>query len=170
MAGLVLALAGPPPCSRAQAAGSPGFAALTHSTEDRLLVPAGYAYSVVVRWGDPVIPGAPGFDPRIHEPRADVSALGRQDRAQDARDGGDRACRPRRLSGRGSARGQRGMALRQALPLQPPADRGDAHGHQRARGRASVAEELIRLRRDPRPRHAEQLLGGHHPVGDRPDV
>ncbi|MBI2371179.1 MAG: PhoX family phosphatase [Deltaproteobacteria bacterium] len=76
MAGLVLALAGPPPCSRAQAAGSPGFAALTHSTEDRLLVPAGYAYSVVVRWGDPVIPGAPGLDPRTQTPRKQALQFG----------------------------------------------------------------------------------------------
>ncbi|TDB74570.1 PhoX family phosphatase [Micromonospora sp. KC723] len=31
---------------------------------DTLVVPNGYDHSVVIRWGDPVVPGAPGFDLR----------------------------------------------------------------------------------------------------------
>ncbi len=29
---------------------------------DRVVVPAGYQHAVVIRWGDPVLPGAPAFD------------------------------------------------------------------------------------------------------------
>ncbi|MDP9848414.1 secreted PhoX family phosphatase [Streptosporangium lutulentum] len=38
------------------------FAAVPPNTDDRLTVPSGYASAVVVRWGDPVLPGAPAFD------------------------------------------------------------------------------------------------------------
>jgi hypothetical protein len=48
--------------SRARA-GGPGFVPLHHSTEDKLDIPAGYAQHIVIRWGDPVLPDTPAFDP-----------------------------------------------------------------------------------------------------------
>ncbi|MFB4284493.1 PhoX family phosphatase [Nonomuraea sp. MTCD27] len=38
------------------------FTPVPPNTEDALRVPEGYKSSVVVRWGDPVLPGAPKFD------------------------------------------------------------------------------------------------------------
>ncbi|QFZ23865.1 PhoX family protein [Saccharothrix syringae] len=38
------------------------FTAVTPNTEDRVVVPDGYEQGVVIRWGDPVVPGAPAFD------------------------------------------------------------------------------------------------------------
>ncbi|WP_425582055.1 PhoX family protein [Streptosporangium fragile] len=38
------------------------FAAVAPNTDDKLTIPAGYASAAVVRWGDPVLPGAPAFD------------------------------------------------------------------------------------------------------------
>ncbi|SNT44095.1 hypothetical protein SAMN05216276_104345 [Streptosporangium subroseum] len=38
------------------------FAAVPPNTDDKLTVPVGYASAAVVRWGDPVLPGAPAFD------------------------------------------------------------------------------------------------------------
>jgi secreted PhoX family phosphatase len=62
VAGLVLGYASP--LLRPSAAvETSGFTPLTHSTEDKLLVPDGYGYNVVIRWGDPVLPDTPGFDP-----------------------------------------------------------------------------------------------------------
>jgi secreted PhoX family phosphatase len=51
--------------------GAPGAAAqvsrpftpVAASSEDRLILPSGYAHSVLLRWGDPVFPDAPEFDP-----------------------------------------------------------------------------------------------------------
>jgi uncharacterized protein len=40
-----------------------GFTPLSHSQEDRLILPEGYDHSIVVRWGDPLGAGAPAFDP-----------------------------------------------------------------------------------------------------------
>ncbi len=39
------------------------FPPVPPNTADSLTVPAGYTSSVVIRWGDPVLPGAPAFDP-----------------------------------------------------------------------------------------------------------
>nr|WP_184543497.1 PhoX family phosphatase [Streptosporangium becharense] len=42
--------------------GSLRFTPVAPNTDDKLTVPAGYASVAVVRWGDPVLPGAPEFD------------------------------------------------------------------------------------------------------------
>ena len=39
------------------------FTPVVGSNEDKLILPPGYTHSVLVRWGDPVFPGAPEFDP-----------------------------------------------------------------------------------------------------------
>ena len=38
------------------------FAAVAPNSEDAVLIPEGYRQSVVISWGDPVLPGAPAFD------------------------------------------------------------------------------------------------------------
>lgn len=38
------------------------FSAVAPNSEDAVVVPAGYQQSVVISWGDPVLPGAPAFD------------------------------------------------------------------------------------------------------------
>jgi uncharacterized protein len=63
MTSLVLASVGPW-IRPSGGAGSEGFVPLTHSTEDKLLVPEGYQFNVIIRWGDPVLPDTPAFDPR----------------------------------------------------------------------------------------------------------
>jgi uncharacterized protein len=61
-AGLVVTCAAPFTASAIRP-GSDGFIALSHSTEDRLLIPDGYSHDVVISWGDPVLPDTPAFDP-----------------------------------------------------------------------------------------------------------
>lgn len=43
-------------------AGRIGFTPVAPNTLDQVTIPAGYQSSVVIRWGDPVVPGAPAFD------------------------------------------------------------------------------------------------------------
>ncbi|MEY9210669.1 PhoX family phosphatase [Thermobifida halotolerans] len=38
------------------------FSSVQPNVDDQVTVPSGYKHNVVVRWGDPVIPGAPEFD------------------------------------------------------------------------------------------------------------
>jgi uncharacterized protein len=75
MTSLVLASVGPWIRPSAEA-GSEGFVPLTHSTEDKLLVPAGYQYNVIIRWGDPVLPDTPAFDPRAQQPLIQARQFG----------------------------------------------------------------------------------------------
>jgi len=63
-AGLAVVAAGSlrgPGAAGAQTAGT--FVAVPASTEDKVIVPAGYRHTVLVRWGDPLFAGAPEFDP-----------------------------------------------------------------------------------------------------------
>lgn len=39
-----------------------GFKAIKASTDDAIVLPAGYRSSILMSWGDPVLPGAPEFD------------------------------------------------------------------------------------------------------------
>lgn len=61
--GLVATYAGALRGPRTAGAQSGGLVAVAPSKEDKLIVPPGYAHNVVVRWGDPMFPGAPEFDP-----------------------------------------------------------------------------------------------------------
>jgi len=74
-ASLVLAYATPLRPAKATAAAS-GFTPLTHSTEDKLLVPPGYDYGVIIRWGDPVLADTPAFDPTSQTPAKQARQFG----------------------------------------------------------------------------------------------
>ncbi|HYE30866.1 MAG TPA: alkaline phosphatase PhoX, partial [Methylomirabilota bacterium] len=39
-----------------------GFEPISLTKVDDVIVPEGYGYQVVLRWGDPLLPGAPEFD------------------------------------------------------------------------------------------------------------
>ncbi len=76
-AGLVMISAGPLRASRsARAQSAAGFTPVPASTEDKLIVPQGYKYSVVVRWGDPLFADAPAFDPRAQTAAKQVRQFG----------------------------------------------------------------------------------------------
>jgi secreted PhoX family phosphatase len=65
--GLVLTFAGPTTLAAAKTSGSAGlaFEAIqpVASTVDEFTVPTGYEWQPLIRWGDPVLRDAPGFDP-----------------------------------------------------------------------------------------------------------
>lgn len=46
------------------------------NTADAVTVPPGYRQNVVIRWGDPVLPGAPGFDFDRQTPQAQAAQFG----------------------------------------------------------------------------------------------
>src|SRR5688572_17947376 len=46
----------------APAAARLGFTPVSLTTADQIDVPEGYAWEVLLRWGDPILPGAPAFD------------------------------------------------------------------------------------------------------------
>ncbi|WP_367124897.1 PhoX family phosphatase [Streptomyces phytohabitans] len=48
---------------RGEAARGLRFAPVAPNTRDAVTVPEGYTHDVLIRWGDPVLPGAPAFDP-----------------------------------------------------------------------------------------------------------
>jgi secreted PhoX family phosphatase len=75
IASLALAYASPLRRSNAEA-GTSGFTPLKHSTEDKLMVPDGYESNVVIRWGDPVLPEAPAFDPRVQQAAKQAQQFG----------------------------------------------------------------------------------------------
>ena len=66
-AGGITACDSSPAGPSAPSSGSPSprglnFVPVQPNTEDALRVPQGYRHSVVVRWGDPILPGGPAFD------------------------------------------------------------------------------------------------------------
>ncbi|MBD0862769.1 PhoX family phosphatase [Gordonia sp. zg691] len=52
------------------------FTAVAPNTEDAVVIPEGYAQEVVIRWGDPVLPGAPEFDFAKQTPEAQAGQFG----------------------------------------------------------------------------------------------
>ncbi|MCL6645948.1 MAG: DUF839 domain-containing protein [Dehalococcoidia bacterium] len=57
-------------------ASAPAFEPITLTTEDRVIVAAGYASMVLIRWGDPLFPDAPPFDPRNQSAAAQERQFG----------------------------------------------------------------------------------------------
>ncbi|MGY4708435.1 PhoX family protein [Mycolicibacterium sp. CBM1] len=60
---------GPKPTAQTSTSSAPSgpppgmdFTAVAPNTDDAVIVPEGYQQSVVISWGDPVLPGAPAFD------------------------------------------------------------------------------------------------------------
>jgi secreted PhoX family phosphatase len=76
MASLALAYATPFTTSSAAAGSTTGFVPLTHSRDDKLLVPDGYRHTVLIRWGDPLFLGTPAFDPRDQQPASQTRQFG----------------------------------------------------------------------------------------------
>ncbi|GAB3287096.1 PhoX family protein [Parasphingorhabdus pacifica] len=52
------------------------FVPVQPNTEDAVVVPEGYEQRVVVRWGDPILPGAPEFDFDDQTPEAQAGQFG----------------------------------------------------------------------------------------------
>ncbi|MGC9542001.1 PhoX family protein [Streptomyces sp. UG1] len=52
------------------------FAPVAPNTEDAVVVPQGYEQNVVIRWGDPILPGAPEFDPDNQTAKAQAGQFG----------------------------------------------------------------------------------------------
>ena len=50
----------------------PTFVAVQPNNDDRVTVPQGYDHHVIIRWGDPVLPGAPEFD--VHDQSAEAQS------------------------------------------------------------------------------------------------
>jgi secreted PhoX family phosphatase len=79
-----VAAAAPAPATGGQGRpGRPGgtvpgtdFAAVAPNTADAVTIPEGYEQHVVVRWGDPVVPGAPAFDFRRQTAAAQAEQFG----------------------------------------------------------------------------------------------
>ncbi|GAA3628116.1 PhoX family phosphatase [Streptomyces chitinivorans] len=52
------------------------FAPVAPNTADAVTVPEGYAQNVVIRWGDPILRGAPAFDPEKQSAKAQAGQFG----------------------------------------------------------------------------------------------
>lgn len=52
------------------------FAPVAPNTADAVTVPEGYRQNVVIRWGDPILRGAPAFDPEKQTARAQAAQFG----------------------------------------------------------------------------------------------
>lgn len=52
------------------------FEAVAPNTEDRVVVPKGYTQDVLIRWGDPVLAGAPAFDADHQTAKAQARQFG----------------------------------------------------------------------------------------------
>jgi hypothetical protein len=60
----------------ALAASSFGFESLPQTMAEDMQVAPGYAAQVLIRWGDPMLPGAPAFDPRNQSAEAQALQFG----------------------------------------------------------------------------------------------
>ncbi|MET9952236.1 PhoX family protein [Streptomyces sp. NPDC006339] len=52
------------------------FEAVAPNTADQVTVPSGYVQNVVIRWGEPILRGAPAFDPENQTARAQAGQFG----------------------------------------------------------------------------------------------
>ncbi|MFE9257616.1 PhoX family protein [Streptomyces sp. NPDC006879] len=52
------------------------FDAVAPNTADKVTVPAGYAQNVVIRWGEPILRGAPAFNPDKQSAKAQAGQFG----------------------------------------------------------------------------------------------
>ncbi|KQX49575.1 MULTISPECIES: PhoX family protein [unclassified Streptomyces] len=52
------------------------FAPVAPNTADRVTVPAGYSQNVVIRWGEPILRGAPAFDSEKQSAKAQAGQFG----------------------------------------------------------------------------------------------
>ncbi len=53
-----------------------GFAEISHGVDETHHVAKGYSADILVRWGDPVVKGAPGFDPMAQSAKAQALQFG----------------------------------------------------------------------------------------------
>ncbi len=65
-----------PPAGRTDGARGLRFAAVAPNTADAVTVPDGYAQNVVIRWGEPILRGAPAFDPDKQSAKAQAGQFG----------------------------------------------------------------------------------------------
>ncbi|MFH8802348.1 PhoX family protein [Streptomyces sp. NPDC017936] len=52
------------------------YSSVAPNTADAVVVPDGYAQNVVIRWGEPILRGAPAFDPENQTPAAQAGQFG----------------------------------------------------------------------------------------------
>ncbi|MBL7262115.1 PhoX family protein [Paractinoplanes lichenicola] len=64
------------PAAPSTGAGELTFKPIPPNTLDTFIVPNGYDSAVVIRWGDPIIPGAPAFDPDRQTAQRQVRQFG----------------------------------------------------------------------------------------------
>ncbi|MEU1306613.1 PhoX family protein [Streptomyces shenzhenensis] len=64
------------PVKPAKAARGLRFDAVAPNTADQVTVPGGYQQNVVIRWGDPILRGAPAFDPEHQTAAAQAGQFG----------------------------------------------------------------------------------------------
>ncbi|NYH55572.1 hypothetical protein HNR06_005161 [Nocardiopsis arvandica] len=70
------AMADPRGPSRPHPSPRPTFKSVQPNTDDKVTIPNGYDQHVVIRWGDPVLPGAPEFDVHHQSPEAQARQFG----------------------------------------------------------------------------------------------
>jgi secreted PhoX family phosphatase len=64
------------PKPRGRAARGLRFTPVAPNTDDTVTIPAGHSQNVVVRWGDPILRGAPAFDPEKQTAAAQAGQFG----------------------------------------------------------------------------------------------
>ena len=77
-AGAAATLVGNRPAHAAPPTAAPGlrFSPIAPSTADAVVIPQGYEQNVVIRWGDPILAGAPTFDPLHQSAKAQRGQFG----------------------------------------------------------------------------------------------
>ncbi|MFV0534367.1 MAG: alkaline phosphatase PhoX [Cumulibacter sp.] len=77
-AGAAAVTLGSTPASAAPPVEAPGlrFPPIEPSVEDAVVFPEGYQQQVVIRWGDPILTGAPAFDPNNQTVEAQLGQFG----------------------------------------------------------------------------------------------